>query len=81
MKSLSVQDVGVWVVTLSAKLLNYSGVPAVTKAFTLNVLDPKRVNCSNSFLSDITYFIDDATTFIIPACIVTPIMTADTNIG
>ena len=40
MNSINIADVGTCTVTLQAKLLNYSGVLAPTKAFTLTVLDP-----------------------------------------
>ena len=39
-KSDSLADVGVWIVTLQAKLLYYSEIAAITKVFTLTVLDP-----------------------------------------
>ena len=40
MKSNSLADVGVWTVTVQAKLQNYIGVAALTKVFTLTVVDP-----------------------------------------
>ena len=40
MKSNNFSDVGVWTVTVQAKLADYTGVPVVTRVFTLTVLDP-----------------------------------------
>lgn len=40
MLSNSLANEGSWTVTVQAKLSNYSGVTPVTKAFTLNVLNP-----------------------------------------
>ena len=40
MLSTNYSDVGVWTVTVQAKLANYTGVSAATKAFTLTVVDP-----------------------------------------
>ena len=52
--------VGSWTVTLQVKLLNYTGVTAVTKKFTLIVLDPCLVTTiTPDTLSEMTVYVQD----------------------
>lgn len=40
MKSNNFSDVGIWTVTVQAKLVDYTSVAAATRLFSLTVLDP-----------------------------------------
>jgi hypothetical protein len=48
MLSNNFADAGTWTVTLEAKLENYTNVAAVTKDFTLTVIDPCVATIINS---------------------------------
>jgi hypothetical protein len=59
MKSTIISDVGVWTVTVQAKLLDYTGVAVVKSAFTLTVVDPcltAVLNNKGQTLSNMTFF-------------------------